>query len=89
VRDPFLGPAGFFGPPRLKLIPKLTKLKGLIRGQEVEDAIGRLFLPICFRDMPGRVVPKSVPGIDFNDVVDQDKFQDLQTIDAWFREMFQ
>jgi riboflavin biosynthesis pyrimidine reductase len=71
---------GGFG--RLELLPSSAKGRGLVGWQHSEDPLGGGALALRLGVVAGGVVRKRVAGVDFHEVVNCDKFEHAQQVNA-------
>ena len=64
-----------------KLVPQCAEFDALIGRQEAENARGRLCFAFMLVSHVFGVVRKRVPGVDFNEIVDQNHLEDTQDVE--------
>ena len=67
---------------RLEFVPQPAKLARLVGGQQAEDAVGGDRLALVLVDHRGVVVGERVAGVDFDEIVDDEHFQDVEDVEA-------
>ena len=76
------GETGLRGGAGLELIPQGAKLDGLIGGKEAEDAVGGEALAGMLIYHASGVVGEGVAGVDFDEVVDEEHFENAQDVEG-------
>lgn len=69
------GETGLGGGAGLELVPEGAELDGLVGGEEAEDAVGGEALAGVLINHAGGVVGEGVAGVDFDEVVDEEHFE--------------
>lgn len=75
--------------PILELIPERTQLRGLVVGQQAEDAVRRDSLARLSRRAGLRIVSERIAGIDLDEVVHDEHTDDVREIDSGWRLLVQ
>ena len=75
------GETGLRGGAGLELIPQGAKLDCLIGGKEAEDAVGGEALAGMLIYHASGVVGEGVAGVDFDEVVDEEHFENAQDVE--------
>lgn len=65
-----------------KLVPKRAEFASLVGREQAEDAIGGFRFALVLTDHRGGVVGEGIAGVDFDEVVKDDHFEDAKNVEV-------